>query len=90
MGKYVLLSADNINYPPRKKGLKEQPLLETEKSHRNLQPFSGNLSQDVDEYIEKIEHIRSLTKKSDEVLHVLRTEKLSGQAEKWYKDNHES
>jgi hypothetical protein len=59
-------------------------------SHRNLQPFTGDLSQDVDEYIDKIEHIGSFTKEPQEVLHVLLTEKLSGQAEKWYKDNHES
>jgi len=66
-------------------------LLQSQKeSHRNLQPFTGDLSQDVDEYIGKIEHIGSLTKEPDEILHVLLTEKLSGEAEKWYKDSHES
>jgi hypothetical protein len=59
-------------------------------SHRNLQPFTGDLSQDVDEYIGKIEHIGSLTIEPDEISHVLLTEKLSGQAEKWYKVSHES
>jgi len=66
-------------------------LLQTQKeSQRNLQPFTGDLSQNVDEYIEKIEHIGSLTKQPDEVLHVLLKDKLRGQDEKWYKDNHES
>ncbi len=66
-------------------------LLQAQKeSHRNLQQFTGDVSQDVEEYIEKIEHIGSLTKESDEVLHVLLTEKLGGQAEKWYKDNKDS
>jgi hypothetical protein len=59
-------------------------------SHRNLQLFTSDLSQDVDEYIKKIEHIGSLTKEPDEVLHVLLTEKLSGPAEQWYQDNKSS
>jgi len=56
-------------------------------SYRNLQPFTGDLSQDVDKYIEKIENIGSLTKEPDEVLLVLLTVKLSGPAEKLYKNN---
>jgi len=47
-------------------------LLQAQKeSHRNLQPFTGDLSQEVDDYIEKIENIGSLTAEPDEVLHIL-------------------
>ncbi len=42
-------------------------------SHRNLPQFTGDLSQDVDEYIKKIEGIGALTKEPEEVLHVLLT-----------------
>ncbi len=66
-------------------------LLQAQKeSHRNLPSFTGDFSHDVDEYIEKIESIGALTKESDEVLHILLKEKLSGQAERWYKDNKDS
>jgi hypothetical protein len=66
-------------------------LLQAQKeSHRNLHPFTGDLSQEVDDYIEKIENIGSLTTEPDEVLHILLKEKLSGQAERWYKDNQDS
>jgi hypothetical protein len=59
-------------------------------SHRNLPQFTGDLSQDVDEYIKKIEGIGALTKEPEEVLHVLLKEKFSGHAERWYKDNEET
>jgi hypothetical protein len=66
-------------------------LLQAQKeSYRNLQPFTGELSQDVDEYIEQIERIGSLTKEPDEVLHVLLEVKLHGRAEWWYKANKDS
>jgi hypothetical protein len=55
-----------------------------------LQRFTGDLSQDVDEYIETIEHIGSLTTEPDQVLHVLLTAKLSGKAERWYTNHRHS
>ncbi|CAM4989454.1 unnamed protein product, partial [Rotaria socialis] len=66
-------------------------LLQAQKeTHRNLQSFTGDLTQDVDEYIERIENIGSLTNEPGEVLDILLKEKLSGQAERWYKDNQNS
>ncbi|CAF4588760.1 unnamed protein product, partial [Rotaria socialis] len=41
-------------------------LLQAQKeTHRNLQSFTGDLTQDVDEYIERIENIGSLTNEPD-------------------------
>ncbi|CAF2078045.1 unnamed protein product [Rotaria magnacalcarata] len=66
-------------------------LLQAQKeTHRHLQSFTGDLTQDADEYIERIENIGSLTNEPGEVLHILLKEKLSGQAERWYKDNQNS
>ncbi|CAF2749573.1 unnamed protein product [Rotaria sp. Silwood2] len=66
-------------------------LLQAQKeSHRNLQSFTGDLTQDVDEYIERIENIGSLTNEPGEVLQILLKEKLTGQAERWFKDNQDS
>lgn len=63
-------------------------VLETQKEiHRNLLPFTGDSSQDVDEYIRKIESIGSLTKEPDDVLHILLRGKFTGHAEQWYIDN---
>jgi hypothetical protein len=59
-------------------------------SYSNLQLFTGDLSQDVDEYIETIEHIGSLTTEPDQVLNVLLTAKLSGKAERWYTNHRHS
>jgi hypothetical protein len=56
-------------------------------SLRNSPQFTGDLSQDVDEYIRKIESIRALIEEPKEVLRVLLKEKFSGHAERWYKDN---
>jgi hypothetical protein len=58
--------------------------------YRNLQPFTGDLSEDPDEYIEKIKSIGSLTKEPDEVLHILLKVKLSGKADCWYDNNKDS
>jgi hypothetical protein len=58
--------------------------------YRNLQPFTGDLSEDPDEYIDKIKSIGSLTKKPDEVLHILLKVKLSGKADCWYDNNKDS
>ncbi|CAF2647221.1 unnamed protein product [Rotaria sp. Silwood2] len=58
--------------------------------YRNLQPVTGDLSQDADEYIEQIGSIGSLTKEPDEVLHILLKVKLSGRAEWWYDNNKDS
>ncbi len=61
-----------------------------QKRYQNLQPFTGDLSEDVDEYIEQIKSIGSLTKESDEVLHILLKVKLSGKADCWYDNNKDS
>ncbi|CAF4193297.1 unnamed protein product [Rotaria magnacalcarata] len=63
-------------------------LLQAQKeTHRHLQSFTGDLTQDADEYIERIENIGSLTNEPGEVLHILLKEKLSGQAERCTLDN---
>ncbi len=60
------------------------------KSHRNLQPFTGDLSHDVDKYIEQIEYIGALTNEPDVILCLLLQHKLSGPAERWYRNNEDS
>ncbi|CAK9188724.1 unnamed protein product [Sphagnum troendelagicum] len=63
-------------------------LLQTQKErYRNLQQFTGNCIEEVDEYISKIESIGALTKEPEATLHILLKTKLSGPAELWYEDN---
>ena len=57
---------------------------------KDLSKFTGDSDQEVNQFINAVEHIRSFTALNDAALHALATVKLGGLAFKWYDSNKSS